>query len=269
MAIPIGLVERTFRTDGFSATGFYVGRRVNFSLSRKSGIFDLIHIHYIYTGGTMDKPIDNYWSLNLRDVTQKLEKNGFEVHPADSLEDAKRVVLEDILPSLAPKTLSWGGSVTFAESGLYEYFVNSDDYDVIDTWDKEKSAEEKYELRRQALLVDCFFCGTNAITQDGHLVNLDMFGNRTGAITFGPRNVVILVSRNKLVPDLQRAMDRIKEYVAPVNTMRLDMKTPCVKTGYCMDCDSPQRICNVWTITEKSFPKGRIKLVLINDEQGF
>jgi hypothetical protein len=64
-------------------------------------------------------------------------------------------------------------------------------------------------------------------------------------------------------------MERIKEYSAPINTMRLDMKTPCVKTGYCMDCDSPQRICNTWTVTEKSFPKGRIKVVLINDDCGF
>jgi hypothetical protein len=117
--------------------------------------------------------------------------------------------------------------------------------------------------------VDCFFAGTNAITRDGQLVNLDMFGNRGGAITFGPRNVVLLVGRNKLVPDLQRAMERIKEYCAPVNTMRLNMKTPCVKTGYCMDCSSPQRICNVWTITEKSFPQGRIKIILINEDLGF
>ena len=217
----------------------------------------------------MDKPIDNYWDLNLRELKQRLTKNGFDVYLANSAEAAKTVVLEEILPELKPKTVSWGGSLSLANSGLYDYLRDSDDYESLDTWDKSLSNEDKAELRRQALLVDCFFCGTNAITEEGHLVNLDMIGNRTGAITFGPRNVVILAGRNKVVPDLQRAMDRIKEYVAPVNTMRLDMKTPCVKTGYCMDCDSPQRICNVWTITEKSFPKGRIKIVLINDDMGF
>lgn len=217
----------------------------------------------------MDKPIDNYWNLNLRELKQRMTKNGFDVYLADSAEEAKTVVLEDIMPQIKPRSLSWGGSVTLAASGLYDHFMQSEEYEILDTWDKSLSNEEKYELRRQALLVDCFFTGTNAITGNGHLVNLDMIGNRTGAITFGPRNVVILVSRNKLVPDLERALDRIKEYVAPVNTMRLDMKTPCVKTGYCMDCDSPQRICNVWSITEKSFPKGRIKVVLINDDLGF
>lgn len=217
----------------------------------------------------MDKPIDNFWQLNLQELVGKLEKNGFDVYMADSAADAKEVVLDKILPEIKPKSVSWGGSITLSDTGLYEYLRDSDEYDAIDTWDKSKSNEEKYELRRQALLVDCFLTGTNAITEEGHLVNLDMIGNRTGAITFGPKNVIIFVSRNKLVPDLGRAMDRIKEYVAPVNTMRLDMKTPCVQTGYCMDCDSPQRICNVWTVTEKSFPKGRIKVVLINDDLGF
>jgi len=217
----------------------------------------------------MDKPVDNYWNLHLTDLTEQLEKNGFDVYRADTLEGALDLVVNDILPEIKPKTVSWGGSATLTASGLYEYLRDSPDYEALDTWDNSLSAEEKYELRRQALLVDCFFTGTNAVTEDGHLVNLDMFGNRVGAITFGPRNVVLLIGRNKLVPDLERAMERIKEYAAPVNTMRLNMKTPCVKTGYCMDCASPNRICNVWTITEKSFPKGRIKIVLVNEDQGF
>lgn len=217
----------------------------------------------------MDKPIDNFWSLNLQQLKERLLKNGFDVHMADSAEHAKEITLKEILPEIQPKSLSWGGSVTLADTGLYHHLRDCGEYEVIDTWDKSKTNEEKYELRRQALLVDCFLTGTNAVTEEGHLVNLDMFGNRTGAITFGPKNVIIYLTRNKLVPDLNRAMERIKEYVAPVNTMRLDMKTPCVKTGYCMDCDSPQRICNVWTVTEKSFPKGRIKIVLINEDGGF
>lgn len=216
----------------------------------------------------MDKPTDNFWDLNLRELKQQLVRNGFEVFLANSLDQAREVVLDEILPMIKPKTVSWGGSGTLAASGLYEILLNSKEYECLDTWDKSLSKEEKYELRRQALLVDCFFTGTNAVTADGQLVNLDMYGNRTGAITFGPRNVVILLGRNKVVPDLARAMDRIREYAAPVNSMRLDMKTPCVKTGYCMDCDSPQRICNVWSITEKSLPKGRIKVVLINQDCG-
>jgi hypothetical protein len=217
----------------------------------------------------MDKPQEHYWTLHLNDLAEQLGKNGFDVRMADTLSAARDLVINEILPEIKPKTVSWGGSGTLAASGLYEYLRDSPDYETLDTWDKTLSAEDKYELRRRALLVDCFFASSNAVTEDGHLVNLDMIGNRGGAITFGPRNVVLLIGRNKLVPDLERAMERIKEYVAPVNTMRLNMKTPCVKTGYCMDCGSPDRICNVWTITEKSFPKGRIKIVLINEDHGF
>jgi len=140
---------------------------------------------------------------------------------------------------------------------------------VLDTFDKSISKEDMVERRRQALLTDLFITGANALTEDGWLVNLDMIGNRVAAITFGPKNVVIIVGRNKVVPGLEEAFDRIKDYTAPVNTMRLDKKTPCRKTGICHDCGSPDRICNYWGITEKSFPKGRIKVVLVNEDLGF
>ena len=118
-------------------------------------------------------------------------------------------------------------------------------------------------------MTDLFITGTNAITTSGHLINLDMIGNRIAALTFGPRNVVVLAGRNKVVADLEAAWERIKAYAAPVNSMRLGMKTPCAATGVCHDCTSPQRICNTWTITEKSFPKGRVRVVLINEDLGF
>ena len=37
---------------------------------------------------------------------------------------------------------------------------------------------------------------------------------------------------------------------------------------YCEECKSRDRICNTWTITEKSSPKGRVKVVLINEALG-
>ena len=158
--------------------------------------------------------------------------------------------------------------MTFVSSGLYGALKDNGDMEVLDTADRSVPPEEFMERRRRALLVDLFFSGTNAVTESGQLVNLDKIGNRIGGLTFGPKHVVILVGRNKIVPDLDTAMYRIKNYVAPVNAMRLDMKTPCVKTSYCEECNSPSRICNTWTITEKSFPKGRIKIVLINEDLG-
>jgi L-lactate utilization protein LutB len=217
----------------------------------------------------MENPIENYWKTRLTEVKETLTENNFEVFVAQNTDEAKSIVLEKIIPEIAPKSLSWGGSLTFVATGLYDVFKNSDDFKILDTYDKSLSPEESLERRRQSLLVDLFITGSNAVTETGQLVNLDMFGNRIGALTFGPKNVVILVGRNKIVPDLDEAMFRIKNYAAPVNTMRLGKKTPCAKTSFCADCKSPDRICNTWTITEKSFPKKRVKIVLINKDLGF
>ena len=216
----------------------------------------------------MDKPIENYWKLRLADVKLALEANNFEVYLAEDTHQANAIVLEKLLPKLNPKTVSWGGSVTFTDSGLYRELKENPDLEVLDTFDQKKTNEQKHELRREALLVDLFITGTNAITESGQLVNLDMVGNRVGALTFGPKWVILMIGRNKIVTNLDEAMYRIKNYVAPTNSMRLDKKTPCVKTSYCEECKGPDRICNTWTITEKSFPKGRVKVILINADLG-
>ena len=188
---------------------------------------------------------------------------------ADGIKEAKDIVLEEIIPKTEAESVSWGGSVTFIATGLYQALKESSDMKVLDTYDKNLSPDETLERRRQSLLVDLYLTGTNAVTESGQLVNLDMIGNRIGGITFGPKHVIILVGRNKISSDLDEALFRVKNYAAPVNTMRLDKKTPCAKTSYCEECKSPDRICNTWTITEKSFPKGRVKVVLINEDLGF
>jgi L-lactate utilization protein LutB len=217
----------------------------------------------------MEKPIDEYWKKRLMKVKKALEDNNFDVFVADSAAAAQQIVLKEILPKVNPKSVSWGGSMTFTSCGLYDAIRGDQSRQVLDTFEKRLPDTEKMEIRRRSLLVDLFITGTNALTETGKLVNLDMYGNRVAAITFGPQHVLILVGRNKIVPDIHAAMSRVKNYAAPVNAMRLDKKTPCAKTGSCEDCMSPDRICNTWTITEKSFPKGRVKVVLINEDLGF
>ena len=216
----------------------------------------------------MEKPIENYWDLRLKEVKATLESNNFDVFIAENVQVAKEIVEKEIIPKVNPKSISWGGSMTFTASGLYEALKDDPSYHILDTYDKSLTPEEMVERRRQSLLVDLFITGTNAVTETGMLVNLDMIGNRICGMTFGAKHVIILVGRNKIVPDLDEAMFRIKNYVAPANAMRLDKKTPCAKTGYCEDCKSPDRICNTWTVTEKSFPKGRVRVVLINEDLG-
>lgn len=216
----------------------------------------------------MEKPVENYGNLRLAELKTALESNNFDVYLAENAQAACDIVLQDVLPKLNPRTVSWGGSMTFIKCGLYHQLKSIPDLNVLDTFDNKLTPGELIERRRQALLVDLFITGTNAVTETGQLVNLDMIGNRVGALTFGPKWVIVLVGRNKLTADLDEAMFRVKNFAAPTNSMRLDKKTPCVKTSYCEECRSPDRICNTWTITEKSFPKGRVKVVLINEDLG-
>lgn len=216
----------------------------------------------------MEQPKNHYWDLRLVQIKEALEKNNFDVFIADSATEAKRLLLEEIVPGVNAASLSWGGSMTVRATGVLDALLQEAKLTILNPDDPALSREEKLELRRKALLADLYITGTNAIIETGQLVNLDMFGNRVGAITFGPKYVIILVGRNKIMPDLESAMLRIKEFAAPMNAMRLDMKTPCAQTGECEECNSPMRICNSWAITEKSFPKGRIKVVLINEDLG-
>lgn len=217
----------------------------------------------------MKNPIDNYWNLKLEAVKENLEKNNFKVFIAPDAKAAKEIAVNDIIPELDIKTVSWGGSMSFVATGLFHELKDNPDFEVLNTFNQKLTPEEMLELRRQSLLVDLFITGTNAVTQSGHLINLDMVGNRVAAIMWGPKNVLLIIGRNKICEDLEEAMLRIKNYAAIVNTMNLDKKTPCVKTGICHDCSSPERICNYWTITEKSFIKERIKIILVNEDLGF
>src|SRR5208283_1784734 len=170
----------------------------------------------------MQNPVENYWQLRLNDLKKNLEGNNFEVFLAASSSAAKDIVINTVIPQTTPKTLSWGGSMTFGKTGIGDLLSKTAGLSIINPYEPNISTAEAYERRRQALLVDLYFTGTNAVTEEGQLVNLDMTGNRVGALTFGPKNVVVVVGRNKIVQDLDEAMLRIKNYSARTNVMRLD-----------------------------------------------
>jgi L-lactate utilization protein LutB len=217
----------------------------------------------------MHNPIESYWKQRLEKCKQALENNNFDAYlAADSLE-ANQIIMNEIIPKLDAKSASWGDSMTLHATGVLDTLKKNPEINVIETFATGVPQEEIIERRRQALLVDIFFSGSNAITETGKLVNLDMVGNRIGGIIFGPKHVIITAGRNKIVSDVEAAMKRIKNYAAPVNAIRhTDFRTPCRKTSYCMDCKSPDRICNTWAITDKSYPKGRIKVLIINEVLG-
>ncbi|RJR17996.1 MAG: lactate utilization protein [Desulfobacteraceae bacterium] len=215
-----------------------------------------------------DQPRE-YWRLRLENCKRQLEKNLFEVFLVKDTHEARNLVLENILNSVRPKVVSWGDSMTLHSTGILDEIRKNPEIRLIETFETGVPRDEIIERRRHALLSDIFFMGCNAVTEKGELVNLDMVGNRVSAVSFGPETVIVLIGRNKIVKDLTEAVGRIKRIAAPMNAIRHDQfRTPCMKAAFCMDCSSHDRICNVWSITERSHPKGRIKVIIIDRDLG-
>ena len=199
-------------------------------------------------------------------IIKNLEKRRMEGSYAPSAAQAKEEVIA-MIPRGA--TVFRCGSMTTVGMGLWEDIANLPEVKLIDPYQPELKPEEGLELRRQGLTADVMIAGSNAITLDGKLVNLDGMGNRVAAMAFGPKKVILLVGMNKVVPDLESAMARVKHRAAPINNIRYGLKNPCVETGLCSDCKTPTRICNMWSIIEGHMIEKRIHVKLIGENLGY
>jgi L-lactate utilization protein LutB len=129
--------------------------------------------------------------------------------------------------------------------------------------------EERLAIMRRQLTCDLFLTGTNAVTLSGVLVNIDATGNRVGSMFFGPRKVIVVAGRNKLVDgDIAAAVKRVKDWSAPPNAKRLNYNTPCAKTGFCSDCNSPDRICRVTTVIDRKPRLTDLHVLVVNEDMG-
>jgi L-lactate utilization protein LutB len=197
-------------------------------------------------------------------VVKALQNRHFEAWYADSPGEAADKVL-----SLIPKngTVSWGGSLTISALGIQERLVK-EGYQVLDR-DQAKSPEERQEIMRRALLCDTFLSGSNAISEDGQLVNIDGNGNRVAAMIYGPRQVIVVAGMNKVAKTLEDAVSRARTIAAPLNQQRFPgQKTPCNETGSCANCLSPDSICTFIVHTRLCKPAGRIKVILVGADLG-
>jgi hypothetical protein len=199
-------------------------------------------------------------------IIKNLEKRRMAGSYAAEAGQARDEVLE-MIPSGA--TIFRCGSMTALGMGLWEALEALPEVTVLDPYRPELSPEEGLELRRQGMIADVMIASSNAITLDGKLVNLDGMGNRVAAMAFGPKKVILVVGMNKVAPDLDTAVARVKHYAAPVNSIRYGMKTPCVENGLCSDCKSPQRICNMWSTIEGHMIKDRIHVKLVGENLGY
>lgn len=197
-------------------------------------------------------------------VAEALNKRHFEAYYCPDCAEALEKILE-LIPQ--DHVVSWGGTATVDELGVKEA-LRQRGQAVIDR-DTAKDAQERQQMLKQALTCDTFLMGSNAISADGQLVNIDGTGNRVAALCFGPTQVVVVAGMNKVAGDLDGAMRRAREVAAPMNAQRFPLKTPCVANGLCGDCKGPDSICAQIVTTRLCKPAGRIKVVLVGEDLGF
>lgn len=197
-------------------------------------------------------------------VVNALEKRNFEAYYCTD----RTAAMEQILSLIAPDTsVCYGGSLTLNALGLKEALRQRGNRML----DRDLAADvyERQAIEHQAFAADWFLMSSNAISEDGQLVNIDGIGNRVAALIYGPKNVLIVAGMNKVVKSETDAMGRARNVAGPANMMRFPGKeTPCAVTGSCANCNSPDCICNQIVITRRCNPPKRIKVVLVGEELG-
>ncbi len=197
-------------------------------------------------------------------VVKALKSRHFEAFYCTTSEEALALAI-----SLIPQdhVVAWGGSATTAKIGLIQ--AVKENYHVINR-DEAESADEKMTLMRQSLLADTYITGTNAISENGVLVNVDGIGNRVAAMIYGPKNVVVVAGMNKVVRSVEDAVVRARTIAAPTNAQRFpDLSTPCLVSGSCENCKSLDSICSYISVIRLCRPAGKIKVILIGENLGY
>ena len=209
----------------------------------------------------MNENITKRNELLAQKVIRGLASRNMTGYYAASREEALKTALE-LIPEGSSVTM--GGSMSVHETGLVAA-LKEGNYHFID---RDQVADKRAAML-QAYDADVFLTSANAMTDDGILINIDGNANRVSAIAQGPKKVVFIVSLNKVCSDPDAAMKRARNVAATANVQRFGLKTPCTKTGTCMDCKSPDTICCQFLITRFSRHAGRIHVILVNDNLGF
>lgn len=197
-------------------------------------------------------------------VIKGLESRNMKGYYAATKKEALQKALE-----LIPRgsSVSWGGSMSIQEIGLKQAVIEGD-YRVYNR-DAAQTPEEKRKIELAVYDADYFLTSSNAVTQDGILINIDGNSNRVSAIAYGPRQVLMIVGMNKICKDVDAAVYRARNEAATCNTQRFPINTPCRVTGSCADCKSPDTICCQFLTTRFSRHAGRIHVILVGENLGF
>lgn len=209
--------------------------------------------------------IDWHQEQRCQKVVEALGQNGFTSRYCRSKEEAHDYIIRH---SADANSIGFGGSRTIVDLGVQAVFEEQGK-EILNHGLPALDSETKMAIMRRQLTCDLFLTSSNAVTLSGWLVNIDGNGNRVAALTFGPSRVIVVAGRNKIVDgDLAAAIYRVKNSAAPPNAKRLGCNTPCAKTGFCANCNSPERICRITHVMDRKPRVADIHVVIVNEDMG-
>lgn len=213
----------------------------------------------------MDRNVAWYIEKQVERTIKNLNRRNMEGYYINSIDQ-----LFQRLKTLIPKgsIVGVGDSMTLFETGVID-FLRSGNFNFLDKYQDKLTKDKKREIYIKNFSADTFICSTNAITEDGELYNIDGNGSRVAPMIYGPKQVILIAGINKIVKNIEEAENRVRSYSAPVDAKRLNKDTPCTKLGYCVDCKSPNRICNDFVVIRGQFIKGRIKVLILGENLGY
>ena len=200
--------------------------------------------------------------MAFENLKKRLDDNGFTVSVFGTGTEAA----DYLANSVKGMSVGLGGSMTLKEMGVEEKLkANNTVY-----WHWNSTTDPKESLR-QAMTTDVYLLSANAIAEDtGEILNIDGTGNRVSSSLFGHKKVYFVAGKNKISPDYESALFRLRNVVSPKNAQRLGAKTPCaVKADKCYNCDSPGRICNALVVFYKKIRSMDAEVILINEDLGY
>lgn len=197
-------------------------------------------------------------------IIKKLAIRNMTGHYRDTAAEAIELARDLVEPG---QSVTWGGSVSFSESGI-KAALEADGHRMIDR-SQAATPEEQDAMWREQVGADWFFMGTNAITLDGELVNIDGNANRLALLLHGPKHVCVIAGINKVVADVESGLKRIRTVTCPLNAARLHTGTPCELAGVCSNCHAEKCMCCQEVITRHSRHDGRIHVILVGEDLGF
>jgi len=213
----------------------------------------------------MDEFVQAHHKVHAETTVKALQKHGFDARFFETRDELASFIMNQ---AEACRTVGIGGTKTVRALGVVE-MLEAAGKTVYDNWKLKPGTPEELQCRKAQMTADLFLSSANAVTMTGEIVNKEASGNRTNSMTFGPPQVIVVVGRNKIVPHLDAALERIEYVAGPVRAMSMKLKTPCAKTGICEDCDSPQRICRITSIIHRQPVFTKISVAILDEDLGY